>query len=98
MTASRPTRRTAANAGGESSQRILPQFDLWAPSYTHGMRFLPENPTVFVRDCQPFCDARFSSREVMRFFGITLGWPPADQTAGMAAHHFNVIWDGPCWS
>jgi hypothetical protein len=57
---------------------------------------LTKNPLMpatvgVVRDCQPFRDARFSSREVMRFFGIKLDWPPAAQIACMAAHLMNVF-------
>ena len=31
-----------------------------------------QKTTVFVRDTQPFCKARFSFREVVRFVGIGL--------------------------
>jgi hypothetical protein len=41
-------------------------------------RILPR-AAGFVRDSQPFSDARFSSQEVKRFFGIVGDWMMASQ-------------------
>ena len=45
-----------------------------------------------VRDSQPFCEARFSCQELIRFLGIALDWATAAPLARMAAHQRNVFW------
>jgi hypothetical protein len=47
----------------------------------------------FFRDSQPLDDARFSSQEVNRFFGIAPITPPAAKLARNAAHLPNVFCD-----
>ena len=46
----------------------------------------------FLRDTQPFCEARFSCREPRRFVGIALDWTTAAQMARKVAHQANHFW------
>jgi hypothetical protein len=47
----------------------------------------------FVRYTRPFCEARFSCRELIRLMGIELDQPMAAQMALKAAHQRNHFWD-----
>ena len=49
-----------------------------------------------VRDSQPFCEARFSCQELIRFLGIALDWATAAPLARMAAHRRSRVerWRG----
>ena len=107
LTAIRPTRSTEASVGGGSSPRLPPPFRSPASSCDARIADCSRKPNRiparasnhplmpqavgFVRDTQPFCEARFSCRQLKRFVTIALHWAIADQKARKAAHQPNLF-------